>query len=52
MTSERLDATEQHSREQHLVEREGRWQLLRLADPDRAARIEDLGREGRRLREQ
>ncbi|GAA2650805.1 hypothetical protein GCM10010425_74440 [Streptomyces spororaveus] len=50
VTAERLDAAEQHTREQHLAERERRWQRLRLAAPDRAVRIEDLGRAGRRLR--
>ncbi|WP_415954374.1 helix-turn-helix domain-containing protein [Streptomyces sp. KLOTTS4A1] len=52
VTPERLDAAEEHTREQYLAELERGWQRLREADPDRAARIEELGREGRRLRGQ
>ncbi|MFF3959544.1 hypothetical protein ACFYY1_41190 [Streptomyces sp. NPDC001890] len=50
-TAERLDVAEEHTREQHRVERERRWQRLRLANPEYAARIEELGRAGRALRE-
>ncbi|MFD7736279.1 helix-turn-helix domain-containing protein [Kitasatospora phosalacinea] len=51
-TAQRLAAAEQHTREQHRAERELRWQHLQQADPELAARIEELGRIGRALREQ
>ncbi|MGW9116587.1 helix-turn-helix domain-containing protein [Streptomyces sp. NPDC055663] len=50
-TAERLDVAEEHTREQHRVERERHWKRLRLANPEHAARIEELGRAGRALRE-
>ncbi|MER7850917.1 hypothetical protein ABTZ03_44130 [Kitasatospora sp. NPDC096077] len=51
VTAERLAAAETPAREQHRTEREQRWQRLRQADPERAARIEELARTARALRE-
>ncbi|MFI5987337.1 helix-turn-helix domain-containing protein [Streptomyces sp. NPDC051555] len=51
VTADRLATAEQHAREEHQAEREKRWQHLRKADPAFAARIEELGRLGRALRE-
>lgn len=49
--ADRLAAAEQHTREDHQSELERRWQDLRQSDPAFAARIEELGRLGRALRE-
>ncbi|MFJ3883340.1 helix-turn-helix domain-containing protein [Streptomyces sp. NPDC090077] len=50
-TPDRLAAAEEHTRAEWQAERERRWQQLSEADPARAARIEELGRLGRPLRD-
>ncbi|MCJ0875267.1 helix-turn-helix domain-containing protein [Streptomyces sp. AP-93] len=52
VTAARLAAAEQHTREDHQADLERRWQQLRQTDPAFAARVEELGRLGRALREQ